>query len=176
MENRIREFLDNPEALEKLYHEDKKVFRSGFLKLYPEISDSQLARFWEIGLKYDASEAEIRLKFTKTDLLFLMITCMISGFLIKLPSLFDLGLTDYFFYAKNGGLIVILGLSIYAILTKESFKRGNLIISAIVFLFSAIYINLLPPDAKSNSINLAYIHLPLCRFWISTDLWTEIEE
>jgi hypothetical protein len=81
--------------------------------------------------------------------------------LIKLPALFDLGLTDYFFYAKNGGLIVILGLSIYAILTKEFFKRGDLIISAGVFLFSAIYINLLPSDANSNSINLSYIHLPL---------------
>ncbi|NQU80202.1 MAG: DUF4153 domain-containing protein, partial [Bacteroidetes bacterium] len=90
-----------------------------------------------------------------------IVTCAITGFLIKIPQIFDISLKDYFFYEKNAGLIVLLGLSAYSFLTKNSFKNKHLFFSIGVFIISAIYINLLPSDRDSNSINLAYIHLPL---------------
>jgi hypothetical protein len=159
IETIIKENLNNPGQLEKLYQEDKKLFRSGFLNVYPEIRDNQLAGFWNVRLGYD-SPAEGSLKVTKTDILFLIVTCLITGFLIKLPHLFNIGLNDYFFYAKNGGLIVLLGLSGYTILTKEFIGKKHLMRVISAFLLSAIYINLLPSDKNSNSINLVYMHLP----------------
>jgi hypothetical protein len=91
----------------------------------------------------------------------LIITCAITGFLIKIPQLFGIHLKDYFFYEKNAGLIALFGLSLYAFLTKDLIKTKQILISFSIFIISAIYINLLPSNRDSHSINLAYIHLPL---------------
>ena len=93
-----------------------------------------------------------------------MITCLISGILIKIPQIFDINLKEFLFYEKNAALIVFLGLSIYAFLNKESISKKALMYSAGAFLIAAIYINLLPSVEESNSMILAYLHLPLF-FW-----------
>lgn len=160
MENRIKESIENPEQLEKLYRADGKNFERAFFNIYSKISGFKLAEFWNARLKFDSLQ-ENKLKVSRNDILFLIITCVVTGFLIKIPQLFDISLEDYFFYEKNAGLIVLLGLSAYSFLTKESFKNKHLIISIGVFIISAIYINLLPSNRDSYSINLAYIHLPL---------------
>ena len=54
-----------------------------------------------------------------------------------------------------------MGLSAYSFLTKIQINFKHLITSIIVFGLSAIYINLLPSNRESHSINLAYIHMPL---------------
>lgn len=160
MENRIKGSIENPEQLEKLYRADGKNFERAFFNIYSKISGFKLAEFWNARLKFDSLQ-ENKLKVNRNDILFLIITCVVTGFLIKIPQLFDISLEDYFFYEKNAGLIVLLGLSAYSFLTKESFKNKHLIISIGVFIISAIYINLLPSNRDSYSINLAYIHLPL---------------
>lgn len=160
IENRIKESIENPEQLEKLYRADGKNFERAFFNIYSKISGFKLAEFWNARLKFDSLQ-ENKLKVSRNDILFLIITCVVTGFLIKIPQLFDISLEDYFFYEKNAGLIVLLGLSAYSFLTKESFKNKHLIISIGVFIISAIYINLLPSNRDSYSINLAYIHLPL---------------
>jgi hypothetical protein len=160
IEDQIKENIENPEQLEKIYRSDNKDFERAFFEIYPEISTFKLAGFWKVRLEYD-SHKDDRLKIRQTDILFLIVTCAITGFLIKIPQIFNIQLKDYFFYEKNVGLIVFLGLSAYSFLTKEIFKTKHLIISIGVFLISAIYINLLPSNRDSNSINLAYIHLPL---------------
>ena len=91
----------------------------------------------------------------------MIVTCAITGFLIEIPQLFGISLEDSFFYEKNAGLIVLLGLSLYAFLTRDIIKTKHLLITVSVFIISAVYINLLPSNRDSSSINLAYIHLPL---------------
>ncbi len=160
IENRIKENIENPERLEKLYRADKKNFERAFFDIYSEISGFKLAEFWNVRLELDSPQ-ENKLKVSRNDILFLIVTCAITGFLIKIPQIFDISLKDYFFYEKNAGLIVLLGLSAYSFLTKNSFKNKHLFFSIGVFIISAVYINLLPSNSDSNSINLAYIHLPL---------------
>lgn len=160
MEDKIKENIENSEQLEKLYRADKKDFERAFLTIYPEISGFKHADFWKVRLEYDNPQIDT-LKIKRADIIFLIVTCAITGFLIKIPQLFDIQLNNYFFYEKNAGLIVLMGLSAYSFLTKDSFKVKHLIISIGVFFISAIYINLLPSNKDSNSMNLAYIHLPL---------------
>lgn len=160
MKNNIKENIDNPERLERLYRADKKEFEKAFLEIYSEIAENKISDFWKTRLEFDHVK-ENALKIKKTDLLFLIITCAITGFLIKIPQLFDINLKDYFFYEKNAGLVVLFGLSLYAFLTKDLIKTRQLLIASSVFIISAIYINFLPSNRESHSVTLAYIHLPL---------------
>lgn len=160
-EKSIKGSLNNPEELEKIYQTDKKAFESIFLKIYPEIKESLLAQFWKERLTYNKpKDNNINIKVVKKDIIFLLIACVTSCFLIKLPDIFNIYIEDYSFYKKNAGLIVMLGLSIYTILKSNLNKRNYLFISAIVLILPAIYINLLPSNDDSHSINLVYIHLP----------------
>lgn len=160
METKIKENIDNPEQLEKLYRTDQKGFQKAFNEIYQEISDFKMADFWNVRLNFDF-QSESKIKVRKTDVLFLIVTCLITGFLVKLPQIFEIKLNDYFYYEKNVGLVILLGLSAYSFLTKTKINTKHLIVSTVVFGLSAIYINLLPSDRDSYSINLAYIHLPL---------------
>lgn len=160
METKIKENIDNPEQLEKLYRTDKKGFQKAFSEIYQEVADFKMADFWKARLNF-AYQSDSKIEIRKTDVLFLIITCLITGFLVKLPQIFDIKLNDYFYYEKNVGLVILLGLSAYSFLTKIKINTKHLAITTLVFGLSAIYINLLPSDRDSHSINLAYIHLPL---------------
>lgn len=159
MKSKIKESIENPEQLEKLYRADKSGFEKAFFEIYPEISENKITDYWKIRLEF-VSTKDDSFKIRKKDILFLILTCTISGFLIKIPQLFGIDSTDIF-YAKNAGLIVLFGLSLYAFLTKDLMKPKQLLIAFSVFLISALYINLLPSTSESNSIILAYLHLPL---------------
>jgi hypothetical protein len=160
MKTKIKDNIDNPEQLEKLYRADKKNFEKTFFDIYQEIADFKIADFWKARLDFD-SQSESKLGVRKMDVFFLIITCLITGFLVKIPHIFDIKLNDFFYYEKNVGLIILLGLSAYSFLTKIQINYKHLITSIIVFGLSAIYINFLPSNRDSHSINLAYIHLPL---------------
>jgi len=95
------------------------------------------------------------------DILFLIVACLITGFLIKLPQVVGFLPQEFQFYQKDAGLILFLGLSTYVFLTNKHLVMKHLFISLAVFAVSAVYINLLPTVKESHSISLAYIHLPL---------------
>ena len=159
MEEEIIKNIDQPAKLEQLYRSDKKQFAQTFHNLPEERTDTNLHHFWLARLAVDhPKESLVERKENKVYLL--LIACLLSGFLIKLPQLFSINLDDYFFFQKNIGLIVLLGLSVYAFLTKTSLDNKQLIKAAIIFAVSAIYINLLPSNS-SSSVNLAHVHLPL---------------
>ena len=158
METQIKENMDNPVQLEKLYRSDKKSFEKAFFEIYPEIAHHQIADFWKARLEPDPlSKSDVR----RTDIYFLVVTCLITGFLVKLPQVFDFNPVDNLFYEKNDGLIVLAGLSVFSFLTANQLKIKNLIISVVIFILSAVYINLLPTGGEHNSVVLAYLHLPL---------------
>ena len=158
MNETIKNNITNPQALEQLYKENKMNFKNAFFEIYPEISENELALFWKTRLEF-SDKKETNVKIAKTDILFLISTSILTGFLIKLPSLFDTA--DFFFYEKNGGLIVFWGLSLYTLLTKKHLNTKHFITSILIFTTLAIYINLLPEDENSASIALVYLHLPL---------------
>lgn len=168
MIEKIKENINNPEKLERLYRDDRKSFESGFEKVYSEIENSEMAKFWKTRLDFDKTPDKIK-RFSESDIFIMIAVCLLAGFLIKIPGLFNINLTNFFFYEKNAGIIVFFGLTLYAIWINRNFSQKRLVITLLAFIVPIIYINLLPSDRDSASINLAYIHLPLL-MWCSYGL------
>ena len=160
METAIRENLDQPGQLEQLYRTDRKSFEKAFFAIYPTIEGHHMADFWRARLEYD-HQGEPKRQFMKSDLFFLIIACLVSGILIKIPQLIGFDPDQYEYYMKNGGIILFLGLSAYAFLNSGKVRPKQLLVSLLLFALSALYINLLPAGEESDSVVLAYIHLPL---------------
>jgi len=160
MTEKIKEIINDPEKLEKFYREDRKSFESDFENLYAEIENTEMARFWKSRLDFDRSPERTIINFGP-DLFILIAVCLFAGFLIKIPDLFNINLVSFPFYEKDAGIIVFIGLTIYAISVNRNISRRNMVITLLIFLVSIIYINLLPGVRNSSSINLAYIHMPL---------------
>jgi len=160
MKNKIKEYIDNVDRLEQLYRTDKKGFEKAFFEVYPEISDYQISVYWKSRLEFGSAN-DLSDKLKKKDILFLLVACLFSGFLIQIPNLFDINLESELFYQKNAGLIVLFGLSLYAFLIKDSLKTKQFLITFSIFVISTIYINLLPSNIDSQSVLLAYLHLIL---------------
>lgn len=159
MKNKIKENIGNPNQLEKLYRENKKEFVKSFFEIYPEISENKTAEFWKARLEFETNYSAIKINLS--EIILLLISSLTAIILIQIPHIFNFNPENFLFYEKNAGLIVFLGLSIYIFLSRKSFNRNNMIFTFAVFFISAIYINFLPTNRESNSILLAYLHLPL---------------
>lgn len=157
--SQVKENMNNPEELERLYHEDKRAFGEGFADISPDNSNESLYRYWKIRLDFDRQGPASRV--TLPEIVALIIACSVVGILIKIPDIFNIDLKQYSFFEKNAGLIVFLGLSLFITWTNRTSDWKKLLISSLVFIIPAIYINLLPPVTASHSVILAYIHLPL---------------
>ncbi len=163
MKTRIKEYINDPEKLEQLYQSDKVGFVSEFETVYPEIEKSELSKFWKIRLDY--GKLPVTRKFIMQDILILITACLISGFLIKIPAIFNFRSMEIF-YMKNAALIVFFGLTFYTFRTRKLTdlrKLGPVIIAFTIF---AVYVNLLPSATDRDSLNLVYIHLPFLLWFI----------
>lgn len=160
MTEKIKENINNPEELERLYREDKKAFESEFEKIYHEIETSEMARFWKSRLDFGKTPGKPRIGFCM-DVLIMITICIVAGFLIKIPDLFNINVTTFHFYEKETGIIFFMGLSFYTMAQNKQLSKRHIITTIVAFLISAIYINLLPDVSTSASIKLVYIHMPL---------------
>ncbi|MEA3496514.1 MAG: DUF4153 domain-containing protein, partial [Bacteroidota bacterium] len=170
----IKTHIEEPEKLERLYQDDKKLFKSNFLELYSEIENFPQAKFWKARLEYKKTVSKT-FNIQKNDIIVLIATCFLTGLLIKLPAIFDFSIKDYSYYEKNSALIVFFGLSLYAVWKNQIFDSKKQFIIFLAFLFPAIYINYLPSDTDSHSINLAYIHLPLLMWCVYGLLYIDFD-
>lgn len=164
MKEIIKEHINNPEKLEQLYHDDRSAFQSGFEEVYSEIEKSELSKYWKIRLDYNKIPDRIK-KTNLLDIFILISACLIAGFLIKIPDIFNVRMTEIF-YLKNAGIIVFSGLTIYIVWTNRVFELKRLIPILVAFLILTVYVNLLPSVTDNDSINLVYIHLPLLMWCI----------
>ncbi|MDP4206803.1 MAG: DUF4153 domain-containing protein, partial [Bacteroidota bacterium] len=139
--DKIRENLNDPESLEKLYREDQKSFASGFDSIYTDINNAELARYWKIRLVYDKAQSKAN-KFPGLDVLVLIVTCLLTGFLMEIPSFFRFGAKDVLFYERNTSIIVFLGLTAYSIWINRTFDKKKLVFIALAFMIPLTYINL----------------------------------
>jgi len=159
-ENQIKDNIDNPVQLELLFRSDKKGFQKAFDSVYEEISAYQAAEFWKSRLEQEYS-TNIDKKTNLSEILLLLLTCAVTCFLIEIPKIFNLHYTDEIFYQRNAGLIVLFGITAFICILKKKFILRNVIISLLVFIGSAVYVNLLPVNSESQTIILVYLHLPL---------------
>ncbi len=147
--------IDNPKELEKLYRENKAGFKAEFNLLYPELAGNKLADYWYERLNYESSEISWG---SNKELIFVLIAAFIAGIIAKFPAF--LNLNPEVFYQRNIGLIVFPALTAYFI-RKRNLPAKTIAIAGVVFLISAIFINLFPENNKSDTLILSCIHLSL---------------
>lgn len=174
MNNELRASLGNPEMLEKLYRTDRKTFKAGFDEIFPEIEDTETAKFWKARLQYDISPAGLK-ALILPEVLTVLAICIITAFLIKIPGIFKLSYSDEIFYMKNAAIIVFFGLVLFTMLFNRISEPKKLITIALIFLIAVIYINLLPSDSQGASVQLAYIHLPFLMWFTYGIVFTGFE-
>jgi hypothetical protein len=163
--NLIKANLSNPETLEKMYRDDRKAFKSEFETLYHEIENTEAARFWKARLDFD-NKPEILKTITLSELMVVAGVCLITAFLIKIPALFHLGISEESFYVKYAAIIVSFGLSLYALSNTSLKETKRLIFTGLVFLVPVIYVRFLPSTNPADQVILTFIHLPFLMWFI----------
>ncbi len=165
MKEEIKNNIDKPQELEKLYRKNKQEFRKSF----SEISDlvkSDLITFWKIRL---TSETAIKTdKFSKLDLLIVIILSLFTGLLAKLPAFFS-HINPEFFYTRNLPIIVFNGIILYAFWQKRILNTSRILFYGLTIITLSVFTNLLP-NTESDSVVLSLMHVPLllwCLFGLS---------
>lgn len=172
MENMIRENLENPEELEKLYRSNRQEFESIFRISYPEMAGNRLAEYWNIRLQYDyAGEAA---SVHSPGLIRLLLVCLVCGFLIKLPAIFP-GIDQLAFYEKNAAMVIFGGMILYSFSLRGFAPRRQFQITAGILIAAGLYINLLPEAGERHSIMLAYLHFPVVLLGIYALVFTSYQ-
>jgi len=82
MKQLIKEYINNPGKLEKLYHDDKAAFKSGFEEVSSEIAETDLYRYWKARLDYSKTPDKIK-SINLPDIIILISSCLIAALLIR---------------------------------------------------------------------------------------------
>ena len=155
MRNEIKNNLDNPGQLEKLYRTNKLFFKKEFNLVFPDIQESTTARIWKERLNFESEEISWG---TNKELIFVIIASFIAGLIAKIPEFTSLD--PEYFYPRNIAFVVFPLLTAY-FAWKQKLPTKKLVIVSLTILVSVIFINLLPNNDKSDTLILSFIHLPL---------------
>ncbi|MDO9373739.1 MAG: hypothetical protein Q7T76_04960, partial [Ferruginibacter sp.] len=151
----IKNNLNNPAQLERMYRDNKSSFKRAFNNIFPEISETPTAQFWNARINFEDDQISWG---TTKELTIVLVIAFIGGLIAKIPSF--AGIDPEYFYQRNIGFIVFPLLVAY-FAWKHQVSRKTMLIAGTAVLVSAVYINLLPNDPKSDTLLLACIHLPL---------------
>lgn len=155
MQDEIKKCLDDPQKLEKLYHSNRAEFKQGFNTVFHEIKENLTAKVWNERLNFENDSISWG---TGKELIFIIIASVIASIVAKIPEV--ISIEEEFYYTRNISFIFFPMLIAYFSWKRDSGTIQRIIISAII-LVSALYINMLPDNNKSDTLILASIHLPL---------------
>lgn len=155
MREEIVKNLYNPGQLERLYRANQTNFKRAFNLIFPDIQENPAAQVWNERLNFENERISWG---TGKELAFVVIGILIAGLIAKLP--FFAGIREEFYYPRNIAFIIFPILTVY-FAWKQATPAKTLGIAALAILVSAIYINLLPNNDKSDTLILACIHLPI---------------
>lgn len=155
MREEIKNNLDNPVQLERLYQENRTTFKREFNLIYPDIRQTATAQIWNARLNFESEKISWG---TRKELIIVIVLSFIAGLIAKIPDFTEI-IAEYF-YPRNIGFVVFPLLAAY-FAWKHKNQTKNILIISVAFLVSAIYINVLPDDPYSDTLMLACIHLPL---------------
>lgn len=150
--------------LEKLYRGDKPGFKAAFNALYPELPGNPLAEGWYQRLNfsqdlYEPGPTQGALVWgTPAERTFVVVASLFAALIAKLPEMFSI--SDDFFYPRNIGFIVAPVLMAY-FAWKNAISWKTRILAILLLVASAVFINWLPQNEKSDTLILSCIHLPL---------------
>ncbi len=155
MREEIKNNLDNPAQLERLYQENRTTFKREFNLIYPDIRQTAAAQIWNARLNFENEKISWG---TNKELIVVLVLSFIAGLIAKIPDFTEI--TPEYFYPRNIAFVVFPLLAAY-FAWKHKNQTTKILIVALVFLVSAIYINLLPNNPNSDTLILACVHLPL---------------
>lgn len=155
MKASIRMHLEQPKQVETLYQANKSLFKQAFSQLYPEIQDKLIAQIWAERLNYEKGEITFG---NRSEWIFIIMAIFIAGLLAKIPDFTGLN-PDYFFPRNVAFLVLPFIIAFFA--WKRQLALPQLAVLGAVIASSAIYMNFLPDNPKSDTLLLSCIHLPL---------------
>ncbi|MEB3294861.1 MAG: hypothetical protein VKJ24_17025 [Synechococcales bacterium] len=172
----IRDRLDQPETLERLYREHPKVFKTAFDQVYQELPQSLILRVWAARLSFQKVSEPIRRLINQIpDWLVILFLCLLAGTIAKIPGFLAFEYPEaQSFWERNLGYYVAPFLAAYFLLRNRPGKRMTAATIALLVL-PLIFINTIPklldqPNdywQASQTYNLACLHLILF-------LWTVV--
>lgn len=167
MREHILQVLNDPREMEALYRRDKAAFHKAFDELYPEISGQAVAEIWQQRLHYNEEKSQGT---SLQDWLFVILLCALAGGLAKFPQIFDWDSGR--FYSRNIGYLVFPFLAFYYARLR-GMALWPLLSLLLLLALSVVYVNRLPEPGESQSIVLAFIHMPifLACLWALTVLY-----
>lgn len=150
LSNPVMEYHDDPRQLEQLYRTDPSSFRSFFKEAWEQHPESQLLAGWYERLNYQGQAASWK------ALMPVALLALLAGTASRLILL----LVEQQLIAPVNILFGIAPFIAACFLLRS--KPGSRIttVLAVLFLASAVYINLLPTGG-GDAVTLAYLHLPL---------------
>lgn len=151
----IKNHIDNPAVLEKLYRENKTEFKNQFNNIFPDYKENKGLQVWNERLNYESEKVTLG---SKNEILSVIIIILIGGLIANIPNI--TGINEERFFSKNVSLIIFPILSVYFI-WKQKIDLSKIWLPIVAIIISAIYINLIPDLSKSDSTLLVRIHLPL---------------
>src|SRR5688572_12333264 len=101
MKKEIKDNLDNPEKLERLYRDNKVSFKKEFNLIFSEIKENPTARIWNARLNFEREEISWG---TRTELILVITASLLAGLIAKIPDF--TGMDEEYFYSRNIGFIV----------------------------------------------------------------------
>jgi hypothetical protein len=155
MKNSIIEHINNPEFLEAAYRKDSAAFKQVFAEAYPNVKDELLAKAWYERLNYKKSDLSWGIK---NEWKVVVLLAILVATVALLPNF--IAVEQDVFYAKNVGFIVFPALMVY-FAWKQKLPLKKLFSPLLITIIAAININLLPTLSNSDSIRLAFFHVPL---------------
>lgn len=157
----IRDNLANPQVLEKLYNENKSVFKQSFNNLFDKIPENDIAKVWFYRLQSDDSS----FSFGKTEeWIRVIILILVAGTIAKMPDIFSLDQEN--FLSRNAGFIIFPLLVIFYYF-KGLVTGTSVLISTTIFSVLAIYMNAIPMDVNDDVFTLVCLHMPVLMWGIS---------
>jgi len=154
MKEDILKNLEHPQKLEQMYRSNKSAFKREFNSLFPQMTGNIVAECWNERLNYEKTEINWG---TNGELVFVVLSSLVAGFLAKVPALFNIN--EEIYYTRNIGFIVFPLLAIY-FAWKNNLSARNISIVSGISVFSLTFMNLLPHNSDSDTLILSCIHLP----------------
>ncbi|MGV0026535.1 hypothetical protein [Phormidesmis priestleyi] len=155
--DRIRESLENPAELERLFREDSEAFQVAFESVFAENPDAIVLKVWHERLHFQPVQSD-QSRLILADSILILMLCLLAGTIAKLPAYFP-QITENWFYPRNIAFVIFPALAIY-FLTKNKPGKSILGASIALFLLPLVFINTLPNLDKSDTILLSCLHLP----------------
>jgi len=152
---KILELIDDPDGLERLYHERKQEFVAMYEEVLAERPGSLLLQAWRARLEY-APESAPRL--TTMDLLFMLLLCSAAGTLLKIPEWMP-SIDELEFYPRFSAMIPFSAMLAYT-LHMKAWPRKAAVLTLGVTALAGGYA-LLVPSSWDDVYGLACAGMPL---------------